>query len=74
MIHPYLTTGLGWRRHCRRLPDEIQGGDPIGGIEGAIGAIAGLVPFALTYGVVVPVAEALGGTLVDLAGLFDLES
>ncbi|MEB3051522.1 PE-PPE domain-containing protein [Mycolicibacter sp. MYC123] len=51
---------------------EFSAGDPITGIEGAIGALAGLVPFAFMYGTIAPVAEAIGGTLVNLVGLFDV--
>lgn len=54
------------------LTNEFAAGDPLAGIEGAVGALAGLTPFALVYGTIAPVAEAIGGTLVNLAGLFDV--
>lgn len=51
------------------LVGEIQAGNPVAGFDEAVGAIAGLVPFAFTYGAIAPIAESLGGTLVNLADL-----
>jgi len=57
------------------LPADIanvfldQAGNPVGALNEAIGGLAGLVPFALFYGAIAPVAETLGGTLVNLADL-----
>lgn len=48
---------------------EIASGNPIAGFDEVIGAVAGLVPFAFTYGAIAPIAESLGGTLVNLADL-----
>jgi hypothetical protein len=46
-----------------------QAGNPAGAFDEAIGGLAGLVPFALFYGELAPIAEALGGTLVNLVDL-----
>jgi hypothetical protein len=54
------------------LIDSFEAGHPIQGIEEAIGGIAGLLPFAIAYGEVVPFANELGGTLINLADLFGL--
>jgi hypothetical protein len=51
------------------LSDSIQAGNPLDAIEEAIGGAYGLIPFAITYGEVFPIAEALGGTLVNLIDL-----
>jgi hypothetical protein len=49
--------------------DQLQAGNPFGGIEDLIGGGAGIIPFALAYGLVPPIVEALGGTLVNLVDL-----
>lgn len=49
--------------------DQLVAGNPVGGIQDLIGVDAGLIPFALAYGVVPPVAYALAGTLVNLVDL-----
>ncbi|MBS9534093.1 PE-PPE domain-containing protein [Mycobacterium sp. M1] len=54
------------------LTDSFQSGDILGGLEQGIGALAGLIPFAVMDGVIAPVAEALGGTVVNLADLLGL--
>jgi hypothetical protein len=54
------------------LVDSFEAGHPIQGIEEALGAFGGLVPFALFYGAVVPLANEVGGTLINLADLFGL--
>jgi hypothetical protein len=54
------------------LVDSFQAGDPLQGIDEAIGGIAGLLPFAVAYGMTVPFANELGGTLINLADLFGL--
>jgi hypothetical protein len=51
------------------LTDSFQSGNPLGAIEEAIGGAYGLIPFAVTYGEIFPIAEALGGTLVNLIDL-----
>jgi hypothetical protein len=51
------------------LLDSFQAGDPTEGINEAIGGLAGLVPLALFYGTLAPVAESLAGTLVNLVDL-----
>jgi hypothetical protein len=51
------------------LVSEIGAGDPAAGFAEVIGGVAGLVPFALFYGALAPVAESLGGTLVNLVDL-----
>jgi len=51
------------------LIDAFQGGDPAEGINEAIGGLAGGIPFALAYGAVVPLANELGGTLINLVDL-----
>ncbi|UQX10065.1 PE-PPE domain-containing protein [Candidatus Mycobacterium methanotrophicum] len=49
--------------------DQLQAGDPLAGLADGIGITAGLLPFALAYAVIPPVAENLGGTLVNLVDL-----
>jgi hypothetical protein len=46
-----------------------QAGNPADAFDEAIGGFAGLVPFALFYGALAPVAESLAGTLVNLVDL-----
>jgi hypothetical protein len=62
-----LNTPLGFGADL--LLGLAEAGDSVGGIEDLIGAAAGGVPFLLAYGAVPPVAEALGGTLVNLVDL-----
>jgi hypothetical protein len=45
---------------------------PVDAIDEAIGGLAGLVPFALFYGEIAPIAETLGGTLLNLVDFFDV--
>jgi hypothetical protein len=52
------------------LADAIETGNLTQGIDEVIGGLAGLVPFALFYGALAPIAETLGGTLVNLLDLF----
>jgi PE-PPE domain len=61
---PSLLTGF--------VTDQLADGDLANAIGDPIAATEGLVPFALLFGAAVPIAVAVGGTLVNLADFIGL--
>lgn len=54
------------------ITEQLPQGDILGAVGEPIAALVGLTTFAVLFGAGVPIFEALGGTLVNLADLADL--